>query len=191
MQSSLLPLGVTWATGGTRAGLQPLHDCLPKPWQLRRATRDRPVTFVSHLSFYVSCRSHTRLLIRSAAIYSDCAIRSWGLRNWWSFVWGSCLWCLSMSSCTDAVAESTQKGLKQLCCKLSTWKWFPSGNWCGPQRIIQQVCGKRKVEKVNIQIKNMEKQHNYKAMTPPQTAIIPGQLQENKIKQAILVNMWM
>lgn len=152
--SSLPPIGVTEAAGGTWASTS-FCGCLPKPWQLRIATRVKPVTFVFHISLYGSWRSHTRLLIRSVAIYSGCATHSWGQRSWWSFFWGSCLWCPSMSSCTDYVVKSTQKGLKQLCCKLSTWKWFPSGNWWGPQRTIQQVCGNRKVERVNIHIKWM------------------------------------
>lgn len=162
---------------------------LPSETLTAEDTRDRPVTFVSYISFYVSCRSHTRLLIHSAAIYSDCAIRSWGQRNWWSFFWGSCLWCLSMSSCTDAVAKSTQKGLKQLCCKLSTWKWYPSGSWCGPQRIIQQVCGKRKVKRVNIHIKNVEEQHYCKAKTPPPKTPIYSWKTARKPKDGILMKI--
>lgn len=116
------------------------------------------------------CRSHTRPLTRWAAEGSGCGPRPPAPRSWWSSSWGPCWWCPSTSSCTGAAAKSTQKGLRQLCCKLSTWKWSPSGRWCGPRRIIRQVWGEREGERVSIK--------NY--INPPQNLqITAGQLQQN------------
>lgn len=58
VQSSLSPLDVTWATGGMWAGLHPVHSCLPKPGQVRRATRDGPVPVVSQISLWKIGRAH-------------------------------------------------------------------------------------------------------------------------------------
>lgn len=151
IQSSL---DAPWATGGTWSGLHPAHSCLPKAGQQRRAARGGPGGVVGQISLS-ACP--TRLLTRWAVGRSGSAAPA--PRSWWSFSWGSCLSCPSTSSCTGAAAKSTQKGLRQLCCKLSTWRWSPSGSWCGPQRIIQQVWGKREGEGVNIK--------NY--INPPQT----------------------
>lgn len=148
-----------------------------KPGQLRGAPRGGPVAVVSQISLG---RCRAGLLIRSAAEGCGCAARPPAPRSWWSSSWGSCWWCPSTSSCTGAAAKSTQKGLKQLCCKLSTWKWSPSGSWCGPRRIIQRVWGKREGERVNVR--------NY--INPNQThKLLLGSCNKTKEKKALLVKM--
>lgn len=41
----------------------------------------------------------------------------------------ACWWCQCMSSCTGVGGGSTQMGRKLPCCKLSTWRQFPSEGW--------------------------------------------------------------
>lgn len=46
-----------------------------------------------------------------------------------SYASAACWWCQRTSSCTGVGAGSTRRGRRLLCCKLSTWRQFPSGGW--------------------------------------------------------------
>lgn len=46
-----------------------------------------------------------------------------------SYASAACWWCQCMSSCTGVGAVSTRRGRRLPCCKLSTWRQFPSGGW--------------------------------------------------------------
>lgn len=106
-----------------------------------RHGQEQPILFSSSLTInplYISltvARSTLRpypispLTVTPPSVCYFLGSRAWARTRSRSYASAACWWCQCMSSCTGVGAGSTRRGRRLPCCKLSTWRQFPSGGW--------------------------------------------------------------
>lgn len=127
----LLWLSLLWGGGG--------GACQTKFKQTWAGTTNFVLLFVdnkSALHFPDSCQVITsdrvpsvRSPVTPPSVCCCLGSRAWARTRSRSYASATCWWCQCTSSCTGVGAGSTRRGRRLPCCKLSTWRRFPSGGW--------------------------------------------------------------